>query len=96
MFNIGVPAFLLALEANEKKQHGRFIKVTLLKSLPAAITSFFAIAALVVFAKVFSITGFGCGSGKYVPSVLCGLPDSVENLQAEKSVQKCGDSLMHS
>jgi len=55
-FNIGIPAFLLALEANERKQHGRFIKVTLLKSLPAALTSFFAIAALVVFGKVFSIT----------------------------------------
>jgi len=35
--------------------------VTLLKSLPAAITSFFAIAALVVFAKVFSITGSDVG-----------------------------------
>ena len=56
MFNIGVPAFLLALEANERKQHGRFIRVTLLKSLPAALTSFFAIAALVVFGKVFSIS----------------------------------------
>jgi len=56
MFNIGVPAFLLALEANEKKQHGRFLKVTLLKSLPAALTSFFTIAALVVFGKVFSIS----------------------------------------
>jgi len=56
MFNIGVPAFLLALEANEKKQHGRFLKVTLLKSLPAALTSFFSIAALVVFGKEFSIS----------------------------------------
>jgi len=56
MFNIGIPAFFLALEANEKKQHGRFIKVTLLKALPAALTSFFSIAGLVVFGKVFSIT----------------------------------------
>jgi len=56
MFNIGIPAFLLAMEANEKKQHGRFLKVTLIKSLPAALTSFFAIAALVVFGKVFSIS----------------------------------------
>jgi len=55
MFNIGVPAFLLALEPNEKKQHGRFLKVTLIRSLPAALTSFFTIAALVVFGKVFSI-----------------------------------------
>jgi len=61
MFNIGVPAFLLALEANEKKQHGRFIKVTLLQSIPAALTSFFAIAALVVFAKVFFISDLDVG-----------------------------------
>lgn len=56
MFNIGIPAFLLALEANEKKQHGRFIKVTLLHSLPASLTSFAVIASLVVFGKVFSIS----------------------------------------
>ena len=56
MFNIGIPAFLLALEYNERKQHGRFIKVALLRSMPAALTSFAAIAALVVFGRVFSIS----------------------------------------
>lgn len=56
MFNIGIPAFALALEPNDRKQHGRFIKVTLMKSLPAALTSFFSIAALVVFGKVFAIS----------------------------------------
>jgi len=55
MFNIGIPAFLLALEFNNSKQHGRFIKVTLLKSLPAALTSFFIIASLVVYGKEFNI-----------------------------------------
>ncbi|BDR56931.1 HAD-IC family P-type ATPase [Xylocopilactobacillus apis] len=55
MFNIGIPAFALAFEANDKKQHGRFIRVTFLKSLPAAITSFLAIASLVIFGMVFSI-----------------------------------------
>lgn len=55
MFNIGIPAFALAFEANNKKQHGRFLKVTLLRSLPAAITSFLAIACLVIFGMVFSI-----------------------------------------
>lgn len=55
MFNIGIPAFALAFEANYKKQHGRFIKVTLLRSLPAALTSFVSIASLVIFGKVFSI-----------------------------------------
>ncbi len=55
MFNIGMPAFLLALEPNEEKQHGRFIRVTLIRALPAAITSFVCIAALVVYGNVFSI-----------------------------------------
>ena len=46
-FNIGIPAFLLALEPNEKKQQGRFIRNTLVRSIPAALTSFIAIAVLV-------------------------------------------------
>ncbi len=61
MFNIGIPAFLLAIEVNEKKQQGRFLKRTLLRSLPAALTSFAAIAALVVFGKVFSISASDVG-----------------------------------
>ena len=56
LFNIGIPAFALAMEPSEKKQHGRFIKVTLMKSMPAALTSFFSIAALVVFGNVFSLS----------------------------------------
>ncbi|MEE3419533.1 MAG: HAD-IC family P-type ATPase [Lachnospiraceae bacterium] len=55
MFNIGVPAFLLALETNEKKQKGKFISVVFLNSIPAALTSFFSIAALVLFAQMFHI-----------------------------------------
>ncbi len=55
MFNIGIPAFALALESNITKQHGRFIKVTLLQAMPAALTSFFSIAALMVFGKLFEI-----------------------------------------
>ena len=46
-FNIGIPAFLLALEPNEKKQQGRFIRNTLIRSIPAALTSFLSIALFV-------------------------------------------------
>ena len=56
MFNIGIPAFVLALEANYRKQHGRFLHEALFASVPAAVTSFFTIAARVVFAGVFGIT----------------------------------------
>ncbi|MDO4621129.1 MAG: hypothetical protein Q4B09_10990 [Lachnospiraceae bacterium] len=61
MFNIGVPAFFLALEPNEKKQEGRFIKNTLLKALPASLTSFFSIAGLVIFSQVFKINNVDVG-----------------------------------
>lgn len=55
-FNIGIPAFLLALEPNEKKQEGSFIRHTLYNALPAAITSFFAIAVMVFFGQLFDIS----------------------------------------
>ncbi len=61
MFNIGVPAFLLALEPNEKKQEGRFLAKTLLKALPASLASFLSIAALVVFAEIFEISKVDIG-----------------------------------
>ncbi len=61
MFNIGVPAFLLALESNEKKQEGRFIKRTLMKALPASLTSFFSIAGLVIFSQVFEVSKVDVG-----------------------------------
>lgn len=54
-FNIGLPAFLLALEANEQKQHGSFLRRTLLGAMPAALTSFFSIASMVMFAQTFHI-----------------------------------------
>ncbi len=55
-FNIGLPAFLLAFEPNEKKQEGRFVLEVLLRSLPAAITSFVAIAVMMLFARLFDIS----------------------------------------
>lgn len=54
-FNIGVPAFFLAFEDNFKKQQGSFIKTVIRASMPAAITSFLSIAAMVMFGKVFKI-----------------------------------------
>ncbi len=56
MFNIGMPAMMLALEPNEKKQEGHFIRKTLMNALPASLTSFFAISAMVMFADLFDIS----------------------------------------
>lgn len=55
MFNIGIPAFFLALEPNEKKQQGRFIRNTLVRSIPAALTSFVSIAIFVKRAPIYGI-----------------------------------------
>lgn len=54
LFNIGIPAFLLTLEPNKKKQKGKFITETITKALPAAITSFLAIITLTKFAELFN------------------------------------------
>lgn len=62
MFNIGIPSFFLALEPNEKKQEGRFLTQTLIKALPAALTSFFSIAALVAFARLFELPDTDIGT----------------------------------
>jgi cation-transporting ATPase E len=52
-FNIGVPAFLLALESNTKRQGKHFLKRILLKALPAALTAFVVIAAMAKFGEEF-------------------------------------------
>ncbi len=55
-FNIGIPGFLLALEANIKKQKGRFMKAVVVRSIPAALASFAAIASMVLLGQVFSLS----------------------------------------
>ena len=57
-FTIGIPAFLLTFEENQKKQqNGDFLKKVFANSLPAAITSFLAIAAMVGFSVLFNVEG---------------------------------------
>ena len=55
-FNIGIPATLLALEKNEKRQEGRFIKKVLFRAMPAATTDFVVIASMAKFGEVFGIS----------------------------------------
>ena len=56
MFNIGIPAFFLAMESNGNRIEGKFLKNVFLKALPAGLTDALAIAALVVCGKVFGLT----------------------------------------
>lgn len=71
MFNIGIPSFFLALEANEGKQSGHFITQTLLRALPASLTSFVSIAALVLFAQLFNLPDSDIGTAStYLLSIV--------------------------
>lgn len=56
MFNIGIPAFFLAMEPNYDKIEGRFFSSVLLQAMPAALTNFFVIAAMVVFGNTFNVS----------------------------------------
>lgn len=55
MFTIGIPGFLLALESNKSRIKGHFLGNVLLKALPAGLTDFFAVSALVICGHVFNI-----------------------------------------
>lgn len=55
MFTIGIPGFLLALESNKERIKGHFLQNVLLKALPAGLTDFLAVSALVICGKVFGI-----------------------------------------
>lgn len=57
-FTIGIPAFFLTFEENQKKQqNGDFLRKVFTDSLPAAITSFLAIVAMVRFSILFNVGG---------------------------------------
>lgn len=55
MFTIGVPAFFLALQPNKNIIQGHFLSNVLIKVLPAGITDFLVVGALVVFGQVFEV-----------------------------------------
>ena len=57
-FTIGIPAFLLTFEENQKKQqNSNFLRKVFKNSLPAAITSFLAIVVMVRFSVLFNVGG---------------------------------------
>lgn len=55
MFTIGIPAFFLALEPNKNIIRGHFLTNVLLKALPAGLTDFVVVGALVIFGQVFEV-----------------------------------------
>ena len=57
MMTIGTPAFLLAMEPNYKLIEGNFLKNVFFKALPAGLTDVIMVGLLVLFGKVFHISG---------------------------------------
>lgn len=55
MFTIGIPAFFLALQPNKNIIKGHFLSNVLIKALPAGITDFLVVGALVVFGQAFGV-----------------------------------------
>lgn len=55
MFTIGIPGLFLALQPNGDIIHGRFLSNVLIKALPAGLTDFLVVGALVVFGSVFGV-----------------------------------------
>lgn len=55
MFTIGIPGFFLALQPNAEAIHGRFLSNVLIKALPAGLTDFLVVGALVIFGRVFGV-----------------------------------------
>ena len=56
MFTIGIPGYFLALETNNRKIEGNFLKNIFLKAFPAALTNIFAISVLVVCREIFGLS----------------------------------------
>lgn len=56
MFTIGIPAFVVALQPNENRITGHFLSNVLIKALPAGITDFLVVGALVVFGQTFGVS----------------------------------------
>ncbi len=55
MFTIGIPAFFLALQPNTSIIKGHFLTNVMLKALPAGISDYLVVGALVVFGQVFGV-----------------------------------------
>ncbi|MCR4587551.1 MAG: HAD-IC family P-type ATPase [Lachnospiraceae bacterium] len=55
LFTIGIPSFVLAMEPNKEKVTGHFLPNVIKKALPAGITDFLTVSALVLFCREFKI-----------------------------------------
>ncbi len=52
---IGIPSFVLALEKNEKRVEGKFLKNIIYSALPAALTDLIVVIGVILFTKAYNI-----------------------------------------
>lgn len=55
MFTIGIPGFIMSLEPNKERIRGRFLSKVILKALPAGLTDFLVVSAMVIFCREFTV-----------------------------------------
>ncbi len=55
MFTIGIPGFIMSLEPNKERIRGRFLSKVILKALPAGLTDFLVVSAMVIFCQEFAV-----------------------------------------
>lgn len=55
MFTIGIPGFIMSLEPNKQRIEGRFLTKVILKALPAGLTDFLIVSAMVIFSREFAV-----------------------------------------
>ena len=55
-FNIGFPGFLLAMENNKKRQHGRLLTRTLKGAMPSSLIAFISVSILMIVGPIFDLT----------------------------------------
>lgn len=55
MFTIGIPGFIMSLEPNKERIQGRFMSKVIRKALPAGLTDFLVVSAMVIFCQEFAV-----------------------------------------
>ena len=55
MFTIGIPGFIMSLEPNKERIRGRFLSKVIFKALPAGLTDFIVVSAMVIFCQEFAV-----------------------------------------
>ena len=73
MFTIGIPAFVMSLETNTGQIKGHFLSNVFFRSLPAGLTDFIIISALVIFCREFRVSGTDLSTSATVLLAIVGI-----------------------